>query len=97
MLSPQVRLRLHAVLQRIARGEPVSLQERIELQKHADRHPTVAGWLRRARREQQGAPGDGIERLLRDLDLGSADPEPGSDPDDLGDWFSGAPGWLRRS
>jgi hypothetical protein len=46
-----------------------------------------------------GQGGNGIDRLLADLDLGPAEPDEGFDPgdDDLGDWFRGAPGWLRRS
>jgi hypothetical protein len=100
MLSTSTRLRLQAILERIARGQPVSLSERVYVQKFADRDPTVASWLRRARRRQQAQePGDGIEQLLADLDLGSPEPDEGFRPgeDDLGDWFSGAPPWLRRS
>lgn len=100
VLSTSTRLRLQAILERIALGQPVSLSERVYVQKFADRDPTVASWLRRARRRQQTAgPGDGIERLLADLDLGSPEPDDRFRPgeDDLGDWFSGAPPWLRRS
>ena len=100
MLTPSTRLRLQAILARIARDETVTLQERIELQKHADRHATVASWLRQARRRRDpSAIASGIDRLLHDLDLGPADPDECHRPeqDDLGDWFGGAPGWLRRS
>lgn len=99
MLSTSTRLRLQEILHRIGSGAPVSLSERVYLQKFADRDPTVASWLRRARRRQQGEPVDGLDRLLADLDLGPADPDAGFHPDgdDLGDWFSGAPPWLRRS
>jgi hypothetical protein len=100
MISTATRLRLQAILQRIADAEPVSLSERVYVQKFADRDPTVASWLRRARRRQQGTrSGDGIDRLLADLDLGSPEPDERFRPgeDDLGDWFSGAPPWLRRS
>lgn len=102
MLTPSTRLRLQEILRRIGHGDAVSLQERIHVQKHADRDPTVAGWLRQARRFQQQRSGDGIDRLLGQLNLG--DPEAGrgfrpdpDDPGDLGDWFSQAPDWLRRS
>lgn len=100
MLTPSTRLKLQAILARISRDEPVSLQERIELQKHADRNATVAGWLRQARRRRcQSGPLTGLDRLLDDLNLGPADPEERHRPgqDDLGEWFGGAPGWLRRS
>lgn len=100
MLSTSTRLRLQAILERIACSQPVSLAERVYVQKFADRDPTVASWLRRSRRRQQGGDGaDGIEQLLADLDLGSPEPDERFRPgeDDLGDWFSGAPPWLRRS
>jgi hypothetical protein len=100
MLSPSTRLRLQSIVARIGRDEPVSLQERIEIQKFADHNATVAGWLRQARRRRcQSAPMDGVDRLLHDLNLGPADPEERHRPgqDDLGEWFGGAPGWLRRS
>ena len=100
MLTPTTRLRLQEILGRISRDQPVSLQERIELQKFADRHPSVAGWLRQARRQRsQRPPVDALDRLLEDLNLGPAEEEERHRPghDDLGDWFGGAPGWLRRS
>jgi hypothetical protein len=100
MLTPTTRLRLQGILDRIAADESVSLAERIYVQKFADRDATVAGWLRQARRRQQGlAPLDGLDRLLADMNLGSAEPDegPSSGGEDLGDWFGGAPGWLRRS
>jgi hypothetical protein len=84
MLTPTTRLRLQGILDRIAADEPVSLAERIYVQKFADRDASVASWLRQARRRQQGlVPLDGLDRLLADMNLG--------------DWFGGAPGWLRRS
>ena len=40
-----------------------------------------------------------IEELLNGLDLCSSDPHSTYNPDqdDLGEWFSGAPSWIRRS
>lgn len=99
MLNPSTRLRLREILDRIGNDLPVSLQERITLQKFADRDQRVADWLRQARRQRNQAPGDGLDRLLEGLNLGSGDPEAPfrSSEDDLGDWFGGAPSWLRRS
>lgn len=100
MLTPATRLRLQEILERIATDAPVTLHERIYLQKFADRDPSVAGWLRQARRRQQGqTPTTGLDRLLADLNLGSPEPDERPRPgrEDLGDWFGGAPGWLRRS
>jgi hypothetical protein len=100
MLTPATRLRLQAILDRIGNDEPVTLPERIYLQKFADHDQGVASWLRQARRRRsQGGPADGIDSFLDALNLGIPDPDatyrPGSD--DIEDWFGGAPGWLRRS
>jgi hypothetical protein len=100
MLTPHTRLRLQEILERIAESKPVSLQERIYLQKFADRDASVWSWLRRAQRQQrQGASHPGLDRFLAEMDVGEPGDTTGFDPrrDDLGDWFSGAPNWLRRS
>ena len=98
MLTTNTRLVLQAILERIARGEPVSLKDRVLLQKYADRDRTVMGWLHRAQRQRQCSEvPTGVDALLSDLDLGSADPGDRFRPeDDLGDWFGGASAWLRR-
>jgi|TARA_B100002052_G_scaffold47649_1_gene40584 hypothetical protein len=100
MLTPSTRLKLQAILRRIGHNESVSLSERIYVQKFADHDATVASWLRRARRMQRPVTSNGVDQLLTGLDLGDVDPDtsPRQGPDDdLGDWFSGAPDWLRRS
>ncbi len=100
MLTPRTRLKLQEIIERIANGEPVNLQERIYVQKFADRDPSVWSWLRKARRRQlEGVPREGLDCFLAQMDLGEVGPEGAFDPrrDDLGEWFSGAPGWLRRS
>lgn len=102
MLTPSTRLRLQNIVHRIGADQEVSLQERIYLQKFADRDHAVAAWLRQARRRQQAASSQGLDRLMAELDLGEVDPgaafrpDP-EDPGDLGDWFGQAPDWLRRS
>ena len=53
MISTSTRLLLKDILQRIATGKEVTLQERIYLGKFADRNQTVANSLRRANRLQQ--------------------------------------------
>jgi hypothetical protein len=102
MLTPSTRLRLQGIVQRIGANQAVSLDERIYLQKFADRDHSVATWLRQARRQQQVATCEGVDRLMAQLDLGELDPGPSfrpdpEDPGDLGDWFGQAPNWLRRS
>ncbi|MFM9046615.1 MAG: hypothetical protein ACKOOH_02975 [Cyanobium sp.] len=71
MLTPSTRLRLQAILDRIESDQPVTLQDRIYVQKFADRDQGVAAWLLQARRRQlqqsavERTPKDGIDQLLR--------------------------------
>jgi hypothetical protein len=97
--SPATRLRLQEILARIGNDQPVTLQERIYLQKFADHDQSVASWLRQAgRRRHRSGPGDGIDRFLDALNLGPSEPDATYRPDDdIEGWFGGAPGWLRRS
>ncbi len=100
MLSTSTRLRLEDILHRLATNKRVSLNERVFLQKFADRDQTVASWVNKARRlQQKPQPQDEIDNLLNGLCLGSSDPDSTfqKDADDLGDWFGGAPSWLSRS
>lgn len=100
MLTPATRLRLQNIIERLAQSQSVSLQERIYVQKFADRDPSVGSWLRRAlRRRIEGPPASGLDGFLASMDLGEPGPDGRFDQerDDLGDWFSGSPDWLRRS
>ena len=102
MLSTSTRLRLRGILDRVAKGQEVSLTERVYVHKFADHDQTVSSWLKRARRLQQQKEefsADSIENLINDLDLGPTDPNSAycPDEDDLGEWFGGAPSWLGRS
>lgn len=100
MLTSATRLRLQEIIGRIGTGDPVSLQERIFVQKFADHDASVASWLRKAqRRSFQEPPANGLDQFLAAMDIGEPDRASGFRPesDDLGDWFSGAPHWLRRS
>ena len=100
MLTTSSRLRIQEILTRIAKGEEVSLQERIYINKYATRDPNVSAWLRKASHIQQNKPlSNSIDKLLNGLDLCSSDPHSTYNPDqdDLGEWFSGAPSWIRRS
>ena len=72
------------ILERIGNDQPVTLQERIDLQKFADHNQSVASWLRQARRRRhRSGPGEPDDTYR---------PE-----DDIEGWFGGAPRWVRRS
>ncbi len=97
MITTSTRLRLQEICQRIALGKSVTLAERIELQKFADRDRSVLSWMNRAQRRQQQGAVTGLDKLLIDMDLISSDPSGRQNPeDDLGEWFGNADPWLRR-
>ena len=99
MLTTSTRLKLQSILRRLAEGSSISLSERVYLQKFADCDRSVSSWLRQARRQQlAGGVRSGVDSLLDDLNIGSAEPDQQHRPgaDDLGDWFGGAEPWLRR-
>ena len=100
MLSTSARVRIQEILTRLASGHEVTLEERIYINKFASRNQNVSAWLRKAsniqRNKSETSP---IDKLINGLDLGSSDPHSAYNPeqDDLGEWFTGAPSWIRRS
>ncbi len=100
MLTTSSRLRIQEILSRLANGNKVTLEERIYINKYASKNQNVSSWLRKASRLQQNEDNTNpIDELLNGLDLCSSDPHStySPDKDDLGEWFSGAPSWIRRS
>ena len=100
MLSTSSRLRIQEILSRIAIGNQVTLEERIYINKYAAKNQNVSNWLRKASLTQRNkSSSNPIDNLLADLGLSSEDPHSEFNPkqDDLGEWFSGAPSWIRRS
>jgi len=100
MLTTSTRVRIQEILTRIANGTEVTLEERIYINKYASRNQNVSAWLRKASNLQRNKVNSNpIDQLLSGLDLCSSDPHSTYEPDqdDLGEWFSGAPSWIRRS
>ena len=100
MLSDSTALRIKEILSRVAKGESISLKERIFIDAFADRDQTVANWVKKAMRiERKVQSSCEIDKLLEALDLDSPYQESTYHPEftDLGEWFSGAPSWLSRS
>tara|TARA_A100001035_G_C27647121_1_gene437418 strand:+ start:22 stop:330 length:309 start_codon:yes stop_codon:yes gene_type:complete len=101
LLSNQKRLKIQGIIRRIAQDNPISLDERIYVEKFAQHNSTISLWLKKAnsfRRnglEEQG----GIDNLLQSFGIDGLDKENHFNPsqDDISDWFGGAPNWLRRS
>ena len=100
MLTTSSRLRIQDILSRLAMGDQVTLEERIYINKYASKNQNVSSWLRKASRIQRNEINSNpIDELLNDLNLSSSEPHSTYNPnqDDLGEWFSGAPSWIRRS
>ena len=100
MLTTTSRLRIQEILTRLSMGKQVTLEERIYINKYATRNQNVSSWLRKASRiQRQEKIKNPIDELLNGLDLNADEPHVTYNPDhdDLGEWFSGAPSWIRRS
>ena len=100
MLTTTTRLRIQEILTRLSMGKEVSLEERIYINKYATKNQNVSSWLRKASRiQRQEKINNQIDELLSGLDLSADEPHVTYNPDhdDLGEWFSGAPSWIRRS
>ena len=81
-------------------GSRVTLEERIYINKYATKNQNVSNWLRKASLIQRNRhKPNSIDELLNGLDLCPEEPHSiyNPDQDDLGEWFSGAPSWIRRS
>ncbi len=100
-LTTQTRLRIKNIICRISNDEQISLEERIYVEKLAKHNSTIWTWLKKAnslrRHGKQNA--DGINGLIQSLGLNGLEAENHFDPknDDIADWFSGSPDWVRRS
>jgi hypothetical protein len=101
MLSTQTRLRVEFICDRISKSAEVSLIDISWIQKLADRNPTVASALRKARRASmsEDLPKDGLDAFMADLDIGDPDPsnhlQGPQDPITLAEWFSNRRAWFR--
>ena len=101
LLSNQKRLKIQAIIKRIVRDQEISLEERIYVEKFAKHNSTISHWLKKANslRRNGEKSKNGIENLLQSLGIDALDKENHFNPneDDMSDWFSGAPDWLKRS
>ena len=100
-LSNQTRLKIQEIIKRISTDEEVSLNERIFLKKQAKHISSVWTWLKKANslRRYGKQNQQSINGLIQSLGLDGLDNENHFDPknDDIADWFSGSPHWVRRS
>jgi len=100
-LTNKTRLKIKDIVKRISLDEPVALEERIYVEKFAKHNSTIWTWLKKANslRRYGKQKSDGINGLIQNLGLDGLETEKHFDPknDDLADWFSGSPDWVRRS
>ena len=100
-LTNNTRLKIKDIVQRISQNKTVSLEERIYVEKFSKHNSTIWTWLKKANslRRNGKQNSDGINGLIQNLALDGLETENHFDPkkDDLADWFSGSPEWVRRS
>ena len=100
-LSNQKRLKIQEIIKRISCDQEISLEERIYVEKFARHNSTISFWLKKANiiRRNGGQVTDGINNLLQSLGIDTLDKENYFNPneDDISDWFSGSPDWVKRS
>ena len=100
-LTNKSRLKIKNIVKRISEDKQVSLEERIYLEKIAKHNSTIWTWLKKANslRRHGKQNSDGINGLIQTLGLDGLETENHFDPknDDIADWFSGSPDWVRRS
>ena len=100
-LTNQTRLKIKDILKRISKDKQVSLKERIYLEKLAKQNSTIFTWLKQANslRRYGNQNSDGVNGLIQSLGLDGLESENHFDPknDDIADWFSGSPEWVKRS
>ena len=101
LISIQKRLKIQGIIKKIAQDESISLEERIYVEKFAHHNSTISLWLKKANSfRRNGTKIDGgIDNLLQSFGLDGLDKENHFNPneDDISDWFSGTPDWLKRS
>lgn len=94
MLSTQYRLRLEAICDKIAKGEPVELNDMIWAEKLSKSNRSASTILRQARRRASnpGMQEGGLDDFMNILDLGDPDPTNHKirfdSADDIVDWFT---------
>ena len=100
-LTNKTRLKIKDIIKRISANEKVTLEERIYLEKLAKHNSTIWTWLKKANslRRYGKQNSDGINGLIQNLGLDGLENENHFDPrsDDIADWCSGSPDWVRRS
>lgn len=101
MLSPAIRQRIEFICSRIRNGADVPYADMVWIQKWADHNPSVATWLRQARRSafQQEAAPEGMDSFCQAMDIGEPDPSDHligpQDPVELAEWFQNKQKWFR--
>ena len=101
ILTSKTRLKIKDIVKMISLNEQVSLEERIYIEKLSKHNSTLCTWLKKTNslRRYGKQNSDGINGLIQNLGLDVLETENHFDPknDDLADWYSGSPDWVRRS
>ena len=101
LLNIKTREKIQEIIRRISINEEVTLKERIFVESHAKNSSSIFRWLKQAnslkRHGEQNQ--ESINGLIQALGLDGLDQENQFNPknDDIAEWCSGAPDWIKRS
>ena len=100
-LSIQTREKIQEIIKRISINGKVTLQERIFVENHAKSNSSIFTWLKTANslRRHGEQNQESINGLIQSLGIDGLERENHFNPenDDIAEWISGAPDWVRRS
>ena len=101
LISNEKRLKIQMIIKRISLDQEVSFEERVYVEKFAQHNSTISHWLKKANsfRRHGLQNKNTIDSLLQSLGIDGLDKENHFNPDedDITDWFSGSPDWIKRS
>ena len=100
-LRNQTSVKIQEIIRRISINKEVSLQERIFVEQYAEHSSSIWTWLKKANslRRHGKQNQESLNGLIQSLGIDGLENENHFNPenDDIANWFSGSPKWIRRS
>jgi len=101
MLDQKIKLQVKIIIKKIAENQLVSIDERIFIEKIAKKNYEISKELKRAQhvRRKIGKENNELTTFISELSLNGLLQEDHYNPKigTLGEWFTNAPSWLKRS
>jgi len=102
LISNKNKNKIQEIIKKISMDAEVSLEERIFVENNAKHCSSIWTWLKKARRYRRYGKKihqESINGFIQSLALDGLESENHFDAknEDIADWFSGSPDWVRRS